>query len=427
MDAREIVLDILMDIEINGTFSNMALTKALKKNQFEDKQTRAFVSRLAEGVTESKITLDYIVNQYSKTKINKCKPMIRTLLRMGVYQIMYMDAVPDHAAVGESVKLARKHGFSGLSGFVNGVLRTIARNKKQIVYPNQEKDPVRYASVRYSMPEWLVEKFVSDYGEQAMQIIKGCFLDRPTTIRINTCKTDKETLRNMLVDAGIEVLDGDYDEAALKIRRYDFIRKVPGYKKGLFTVQDESSMCAVRAAKIKPGDIVMDVCAAPGGKTTAAAEYLQGDGHIYSMDVSMDKLSLIEENVERLGFSNVTISAHDATKPFDVPDADVVIADVPCSGLGIIGRKNDIKYRLEPDGIKSLVTLQKEILENISGYVKRGGTLLYSTCTINKSENEENVEWFLKEHPEYSLEQMRLFLPGKDTCDGFFFAVLKRG
>lgn len=426
MDAREVILDVLMDIEQNSTFSNLALQKALKKNQFEDKKLRAFVTRMCEGITESRITIDYIINQYSKTKVNKCKPFIRSVLRMGCYQILFMDGVPEHAAVSESVKLARKHGFSSLSGFVNGVLRSIAREKECIAYPDEQKNPTEYASIRYSMPEWLVKKIYTDYPKQALSIIKGCFEERMTTIRVNSCKIDKESLKQELEAVGIEVHDGLYDASALRIRNYDFIRKIPGYKKGYFTVQDESSMCAIRAAKIKPKDILMDICAAPGGKTTAAAEYMNGTGMIYSMDISEDKLSLIEENVERLGFSNVNISAHDATTPFEINNVDVVIADVPCSGLGIIGRKNDIKYRLSEDGLDELVTLQRRILDNVSGYVASGGTLLYSTCTINPNENEDNVEWFLASYPQYSLVEKRLFLPGVDQCDGFFYAVLRK-
>ena len=426
MDAREVVLDVLLDIEQNNTFSNIALQKALKKNQFEDKKLRAFVTRMCEGITEKRITLDYIINKYSKTKIKKCKPMIRSILRMGCYQIHFMDGVPEHAAVSESVKLTKKHGFSGLTGYVNGVLRSIAREKEHVTYPDLNKDKIAYASVYYSMPEWLVKKIYADYPEQALAILKGCFAERLTTVRVNLCKTDRETIKKQMQEAGIEVFDGLYDEAALRIGQYDFIRRVPGYKSGEFTVQDESAMCAVRAAHIKPGNIVMDICAAPGGKTTAAAEYLNGEGMVYSMDVSEDKLSLIQENVERLGFSNVKISAHDATMPFDIEQADVVIADVPCSGLGIIGRKNDIKYRLTEEGFENLVTLQKKILKNVSDYVAPGGTLLYSTCTINPTENEGNVQWFLKEHTEYKLEESRLFLPGVDACDGFYYAILKR-
>lgn len=445
-DTRDIALNILMDIETNNTFSNIAVSKALRQNQFADKSDRAFITRLAEGVTEYRITLDYVIDQFSKIKINKCKPMIRCILRMGVYQIMYMDSVPDSAACNEAVKLAKKHGFGSLSGFVNGVLRSIARNISDIEYPDEHGDKVKYLSVRYSMPCHLVEKILKDYPDCGERIIAGSFEDRATTIRVNTLKTSPQALRETLENNNIIVRDGNYDDKALIISGYDFIRRISGYRQGLFTVQDESSMCAVRAAGIKPGDIVIDVCAAPGGKATAAAEYLEGKGRVYSFDISEDKLELIEENVTRLGIDNVYIGRHDATSALKYSDftdmagdgkgafsvqnesvcADVVIADLPCSGLGIIGRKNDIKYRVTEAQMDELVQLQRSILDIVSGYVKSGGTLLYSTCTINPDENGNNVKWFLDKHREYELVSERLFLQGIDLCDGFYYAVLRR-
>ncbi len=427
MDSRDIVLSILMDIETRNTFSNIAISKALSKNQFEDKTVRAFITRLSEGVIEHLITLDYIINQFSKTKINKCKPLIRCILRMGAYQILYMDNVPDSAACNEAVKLAKKHNFGSLSGFVNGVLRNIARNKDDIKEPSEDTDAIKYLSIKYSMPEWLCEKFKSDYPDKYKRILEGCFWDRDTTIRVNTTKISRDELKDNLEKAGITVCNGYYHDKALLISDYDFIKKVPGYRQGLFTVQDESSMCAVRATGIKPGDIVVDVCAAPGGKTTCAAEYLNGKGKVYSMDISEDKLYLIEENVERLGFDNVEIKSHDATEPIADMKADVVIADLPCSGLGIIGRKNDIKYRLSAEQLDELVALQRKILNVVADYVVKGGTLLFSTCTINPCENQDNTRWFLENHSEFSLKEERLFLQGVDNCDGFYYGVLVKG
>lgn len=432
MDARDIALTILLDMDINNTFSNIATDKALRRHQFDDKKDRAFVTRLAEGTTECRINLDYIIDCYSKTKIKKCKPLIRCLLRMGTYQIMYMDSVPDSAATNEAVRLAKKHGFSTLSGFVNGVLRTISANKNNIVYPDRDKNLTGYLSVRYSVPEWLVAKITHDYPDCAEKILADGYAGRDTTIRVNTDKTTPDELKVLLADSGISVSDGHYADKALHISGYDFIRRVAGYRQGLFTVQDESSMCAIKAADISEGDIVFDVCAAPGGKTTAAAEYLHGTGFVYSMDIAENKLELIEENVSRLGLDNVKVFLHDATTPIspELTDghtmADVVLADLPCSGLGVMGRKNDIKYRVTMEGMRELVTLQRNILNAISKYVKKGGTLLYSTCTINPDENENNVRWFLDNHSEYALVEKRLFLQGVDDCDGFFFAVLKR-
>ncbi len=426
INARDIVLNILMDIETNKTFSNQAISKALSKNQFEDKRDRAFITRLSEGVMEQLISLDYMINQFSKTKVNKCKPLIRCLLRMGAYQILYMESVPDSAACNESVKLAKSHGFGSLSGFVNGVLRNIARNKENIPEPSGDKTSAEYLSIKYSMPQWLVEKLKKDYPERFINILEGCFWDRDTSIRVNTTRISRDELKGLIEEAGIKVEYGSYSRKALLISEYDFIKKVPGYKKGYFTVQDESSMCAIAAAGIKPGDVVVDVCAAPGGKTTCAAEYLNGQGEIYSMDISDDKLELIEDNVARLGFDNVKISCHDATEFIPNLKADVVIADVPCSGLGIIGRKNDIKYRLEEKQLQELVQLQRKILSTVRQYVKDKGTLLYSTCTINPDENQNNISWFLENNKDFELVEDRCFIQGIDTCDGFYFAVLKK-
>lgn len=433
MDTRDVALTVLLDIETNQTFSNIALGNALRKNQFTDKVERAFLSRLVEGVTETKLRLDYVIDQFSKTKVRKCKPVIVCLLRMGCYQILFMDSVPDSAACNECVKLAKKHGFAGLSGFVNGVLRTIAREKDGITYPDQKKEPEKYLSVMTSTPPWLVQKLVSEYdAESAETILQAAFADRKTSIRLNAyqIKENGETLdtyKKRLEEAGITVEPGAYYEGAWLLSGYDFIHKIPGYKQGYFTVQDESSMSAVAAAGIRPEDFVMDICAAPGGKTTAAAE-VTPNGHVLSMDIAEDKLDLIEENVERLKLTNVDIRCQDATAYMADQEekANVVIADLPCSGLGIMGRKNDIKYRVTEEQIESLVELQHTILQNACCYVKVGGTLLYSTCTITKEENTLQVERFLKEHPEYKLKEQRQFLQGIDACDGFYYAVLHR-
>ncbi|MDE6025151.1 MAG: 16S rRNA (cytosine(967)-C(5))-methyltransferase RsmB [Lachnospiraceae bacterium] len=435
IDSRDIVLTILTDIENNNTFSNIAITKALRQNQFENKQDRAFITRLAEGVTESKIKLDYVINQFSKTPVKKCKPLIRSLLRMGTYQILYMDSVPDSAVCNETVKLAKKHNFAGLSGFVNGVLRNIARNKEKIEMPD-ESDILRFLSINYSMPLWLCEKLLKDYPDKGRNIIEASFEERKTSIRVNELKIKRDELKDYIYsrqrEAGLENIslhDGYYDDKALLISGYDFIRKTPGYREGYFTVQDESSMCSVRAAGIKQGDIVVDVCAAPGGKTTCAAEFLMGTGMVYARDISEDKLALIEENVSRLAIKNVDISKWDACVVDEtlINKADVVIADLPCSGLGIMGRKNDIKYRINEEQLTELIKLQRTILETVWQYVKQGGVLLYSTCTINPEENSGNVNWFLSEHKEFKLEEERQFLQGIDKCDGFYYAKLVRG
>ena len=440
-DERDIVLDILMDIETNNTFSNIALNKALKKKQFIEKNKRAFITRLSEGVVETRLKLDYIINQFSKTKINRCKPMIRCILRMGVYQILFMDSVPDSAACNESVKLAKKHNFSTLSGFVNGVLRSISRKKNDIKYPSRETDMEEYLSVEYSMPKYLIRKIKEFYPDKNIDILKGTFYERPTSIRVNETLIKKDELKKQLEAEGINASDGNYDDKAILIKNYDFIRKISGYKKGYFTVQDESSMCAIRDAfnninKIDDDFLALDVCAAPGGKTTAALEYMDGRGRLYSLDISEEKLELIDENTERLGFNNVKTACHDATEGFENLENyytdgldngfDLIIADVPCSGLGIMGRKNDIKYHVTEEQLENLEQLQKGILDNVCKYIKDGGILLYSTCTINPNENEKTVDFFLDNHKDFKLIKQRLFLQGIDSCDGFFYTIMKK-
>lgn len=442
-NARDVVLSILLDIEGNNTFSNIAIAKALKKHQFEAKKDRAFITRLAQGITETKIKLDYIIDSFSKTPSEKCKPLIRSLLRMGVYQIMYMDAVPDSAVCNEAVKLAKKHNFGSLGGFVNGVLRAVARNKDNMAMPDK-KNMSEYLSVNYSMPEWLCKKLMEDYGEQGEKIIAASFDERKTALRVNTLKITREQLKEYIKkengkkrnskDEGsvtdIVMEDGMYDENALLVSGYDFIRSMPGYRQGLFFIQDESSMCAIKAAGIKPYQTVVDVCAAPGGKTLNAACYMEGKGKIYSRDISDEKLILVEENAGRLGIRDiVSIEKWDAKSVDEklARKADVVIADLPCSGLGIMGRKNDIKYRITQEQINELIRLQRDILSSVKQYVKKGGVLLYSTCTINPKENKENTRWFLENDSEFKLCTERQLLQGVDQCDGFYYAVLQRG
>ena len=418
IDTREIVYTILMDVETGNTFSNLAIEKALRKHRFSEKSDRAFITRLAEGVTERRLTLDYVIGCFSKLPVKKLKPAIRVLLRMGIYQMLYMDSVPDAAAVNETVRLTKKHGLAGLSGYVNGVLRSVKRGREEITYPD--------LSVEYSVPAFLSEKLFEAYPDRVGQILKSLYEERPTSLRVNQSVISRDALIEKLRAAGVTTEIGHYTDRTVLVSDYDSVSRLPGFREGAFTVQDESSVAAVLAAGIAPTDTVWDICAAPGGKTTLAAE-LAGEGMVYSMDLSEEKLPRIEENVERLGLSDrVRIMAHDARTAFDLPEPNVVIADLPCSGLGIMGRKNDIKYHVDEAKLTSLVALQREILSNIEGYIPAGGTLLFSTCTINPDENEGNTSWFLEQFPNYKKTDERLFLQGVDDCDGFYYAVLRK-
>ena len=377
-----------------GNAGNTLVKDVLDKYSYLDSSDRSFIKRLSEGVTERRITLDHVIDIYSKTPSSKMKRQIRTLIRMGAYQILYMDGVADHAAVNETVKLARKTGFSGLAGFVNAVLRNIARNRDDIAWPDKESDIVRYLSVVYSCPEWIVKKLADEQGSgNAETLLKLSVGIRPVTARVNLSKTDVDAV----VSKG-HAKRSDICPVAVTLEDYDNIAGIPAFGEGLICVQDISSMLVCLMAGIKEDDKVLDLCAAPGGKSLHAAD-LATSGRIISCDVSEKKLEKICENVERCGFSNIETRLSDATV-FDGTlegMADVVIADVPCSGLGVMGRKNDIKYNLTEGSIESLVSIQRKILKNAASYVKSGGTLMFSTCTCSRAENQDNFRFLADE------------------------------
>lgn len=430
MNSREIILDILLEISGQNEYSNILITAVLNKYDYLEPREKAFIKHVAEGTLERRIQIDYVLDRYSKVPVRKMKPLIRELLRMSVYQILFMENVPDAAVCNEAVKLAKKRRFQTLQGYVNGVLRTIVREKDKIPYPERDKDIVRYFSICYSMPEWLVRHFQKAYGDEKTEKILQGFLERqPVCVRIDE-NLEEETKKEIL-DAwkrdGVKVKSHPALSYAFLLEGTEGISRLYGYQEGFFTVQDVSSMMVVEKAGIQTGNVVLDVCAAPGGKTMHAACKLHGSGRVIACDVTEYKTQKIEENCERLGYENVTVRVQDA-RVFDETleeKADIVIADVPCSGLGVIGKKQDIKYRVTEESLQQITELQREIIRNVVRYVKPGGTLMYSTCTINSGENEEMVEWICEQ---FAFEKNRMvqLLPGIDETDGFFYARLRR-
>ena len=444
VNLRELVLGILLEINKEGQHSHLVIRSTLEKYQYLEKQERAFLTRVCEGTLEYKLRLDYILDQYSSVPVEKMKPVIREILRSSVYQLLYMDNVPDSAVCDEAVKLARKKGVYNLTGFVNGVLRKVARDYSSIHFP-EKNQPVEYLSVLYSMPKWLVEKFLAEYGfEKTEKMLEAFLKEKPTTIRIRQHLVDKEAVLESLKRQNVTVEPAPYAENAYYIKNYDYLPALEAFRMGNIQVQDVSSMLVGEVAAPKEGDYVIDLCAAPGGKTLCIADKLKGTGRIDARDISRTKTDLIRENAIRQNFLNVVVTEKDATQldSESFEKADILIADVPCSGLGVIGKKTDIKYNITQNGIAELVNLQRKILEQASTYVKPGGTLIYSTCTINKEENIENVRWFVENYPyelesidDYLCEELRCdttkegylqLLPGIHDCDGFFIARLKR-
>lgn len=426
---RELILDTLLLIDRDGEYSHIALKQVLDKYQYLDKKERAFITRVVNGTLERMIELDHIIHSFSKVKVNKMKPVIRMILRSGVYQIKYMDAVPDSAVCNESVKLAGKRGFTGLKGFVNGVLRNVSRNLARVEYPSREKDPEGYLSIRYSLPAWLAAQWISEYGlEKAEEIGEGFFAERPLCVRCNTSRISREELAERLRREGVEVTPDEEVPCALWLQGYDHVAGLPEFREGLFYVQDLSSMRAVLWADPKEGDQVLDVCAAPGGKAIHVAEMLRGTGMVEARDLTDYKIGLLEENIRRAGLANIQAVKWDATLPDPEKEEkmDIVLADLPCSGLGVLGKKPDLRYKMTPEKEEELARLQQKILSVVQAYVKPGGTLVYSTCTIHRVENEENTRWFLENHPKFRLRKERQLLPGADRGDGFYIAVMEK-
>lgn len=426
-NAREIVLDTLLEIEKNKVFSNQLLKAVLDKYDYLDVQDKRFIKRLAEGCIERRIELDYYLNQYSSVPVNKMKPLIRCLMRMGVYQIVYMDKIPDAAACNEAVKLALKRKFVNLKGFVNGVLREISRNKESLPMP-QESNIREYLSVKYSMPEWIVEMWLKEYGKEDTEVLLNALAGiHPVSVRFSGRLSEEQREEYVAAwkEQGVIAKASDIVPYVYSLESVDGISGLKGFDKGIFTVQDVSSTLCVEAAGLKETDIAMDICAAPGGKTMLAAEKCT---KVLARDLSEKKVDLIVENIERMGLTEkVETEVWDATVADDTKKefADVVFMDVPCSGLGVMGKKRDIKYHVTPETLESLVELQKQIIESSWQYVKKGGVLMYSTCTIHREENQDMSRFICEKYP-FVLEEEKQILPGFAEADGFYFARLRR-
>ena len=426
VNTRELALDTLLAVEEEGRQSHLLLRDTLEKYRFLPERERAFYVRLVEGTLERRFLLDHIINDVSKIHTDRMKPAIREILRMAVYQLRFLDSVPPSAAVNEAVKLAGRRGLAGLRGFVNGVLRNIIRCGDDIVLPERD-EPVPYLAVHYSVPEWLCARWIEENGFENAEKICASFMDRrPLTVRLRPAEKAGETAEELAAE-GVVVKDSPLVADARDLEKVGDIRLLDAFREGKIIVQDASSQLAVRAAGIRPGDAVLDLCAAPGGKSILAADLAGEEGRVISQDLTEAKIALLRENLLRCRAENVETRAGDATV-FDARlegVADVVIADLPCSGYGVIGRKPEIRYRASEEKETELAELQRRILANAARYMKPGGRLLFSTCTFCRAENEENTRWLVEEQG-LALAEQKQFLPGIDPCDGFYYAVLEK-
>jgi len=435
-DARFTVLNLLLKMESSSAYSNILLNSALSEQDLSERD-RAFAAALFYGVTERKMTLDFIIAQNSRMPLEKIQPEALHILRMGIYQLMYMPSVPDSAAVNESVKLCKRMKLFGAQGFVNGLLRSFVRNGKVVDYGGM--GTVERLSTEFSCPEWIARKFSGEYGEENAVKALGASLGAPPLFaRVNSTKTDEDELVTLLKKEGVKASVYAGLPGCIRLENAGDIEQLEAFKAGLFHIQDVSSQICCWTLRPILNETVLDICAAPGGKSFTMAELMGNRGKVISMDLYEQRVGLISSGAERLGLGIVDAQVNNATRfNEELPAADRVLCDVPCSGLGVIRRKPEIKYKDEHE-FDELPVLQKRILEVSAQYVKPGGTLVYSTCTLSRAENDDVVKAFAAEHPEFSPivqpvpfegaenSYMRTYFPDENGGDGFFTASFRR-
>ncbi|MGG3572045.1 16S rRNA (cytosine(967)-C(5))-methyltransferase RsmB [Bacillus gobiensis] len=442
MNVRDVALDALLKLEQNQAYSNLLLQSVIKQKEMINTD-RALLTELVYGTLQNQLALDFMLAPFVK-KPKKVDQWVRNLLRLSLYQMVYLEKIPDRAVFYEAVEIAKNRGHKGTASFVNGVLRSIQR--EGVPSFDDIKDQVKRLAIKTSHPEWLVQKWMNSYGyEQTEKICHIHLVPPKQTLRVNQLKTDKETLMQELHEEGYQVAEGDLSPNAIKLEK-GTIANSRFFKEGYVTIQDESSMLVARALGVEAGETVLDACAAPGGKSTHMAEMMNNTGHILSLDLHKHKMKLINQAAERLDLDIVEtrqMDAREAAMSLAKESFDKILVDAPCSGYGVIRRKPDVKYSKTPDDSERLAEIQASILNSVSGTLKKGGTLVYSTCTMDPTENEQVIHAFLKEHPEFEVDSAlkdRLpkkvenycndgriqLLPHYFGTDGFFICSMKR-
>lgn len=424
MNARELAINVLYKIEFGEGYSNVTLDKELNKSDL-DYVDKAFASELVYGVLTWKITIDEIIKMYSSIKIKKISPWILNILRIGVYQIAFLDKVPESAAVNESVKLAKQYGHEASSKFVNAILRKIEKNEMEKLLTYMSTKPMledEIISVVTSHPLWLVDELLKEYDKKFVtEFLNANNMTPEITIRSNRLINSRDELYKLLLLRKFDCRKGNLPDSIK-------VKKMTDFKNKLYTVQDEAAQLACLKLNPQAGEAVLDACSAPGGKTTYLAEIMQNKGEIIAWDVHPHRVRLVEETAQKLDISIIHAMVHDATvyMPNYKEIFDKILLDVPCSGIGVIRKKPDIKWTRKLEDFDELTRTQEKILDACSEYLKHGGRMVYSTCTVFKRENEEQVERFLLTHSDFKLvEQIKLF-PNVNDTDGFFIAVLER-
>ena len=434
-DPRLTVVKMLMKMESSEAYSNLLLDHAFNEAELSDRD-KAFAAALFYGVLERRLTLDHVIRTNSKIAFEKLDKAAVQILRTGLYQLLYMPSVPESAAVNESVKMCKKLKCFSAQGFVNGMLRSFIRSGKKISYLGIS--PEKRLSVEYSCPEWLTEKFISEYGmDFAVRALKASVGKPPVYARVNILRTTTDKVIAELAKHRIKAAPYPGLVNCIRLEKAGDIEKCAPFRQGLFHVQDISSQLCCLTLRPVVNETVLDVCAAPGGKSFTLAELMGNNGKLYSMDLHDMRVGLIEDGAARLGIKIITAMQNDASK-FNgaLPQADRVLCDVPCSGFGVIRRKPEIKYK-PPEEFAGLPEIQFQILEPSARYVKSGGTLVYSTCTLSRAENDDVADRFAAAHPEFMPivqpvplsapgDYKRTYCPDENGGDGFFTASFRR-
>ena len=422
--VREVALKCLYKIDKEEAYSNIALDDELNKNRkiLNDKDI-GLISQIVYGVTTWRLTLDTIISKYSKIKLKKISPWIINILRMGIYQIIFLDKIPKHASVDESVNLSKKYGNKGSIGFVNAVLRKVSKEDYDELFKIADKK--EKISKTQSIPIWIIEELLKNNNiEEVEEICKNLNLKPELTIRINNLKTNKKELKEKLIEKGIKIKEGVLDDFLI-LYNVKNIEKMEEFINGLFTVQDESAGLTALMLEPKEGEEILDACSAPGGKTTYIAELMKNNGNIDAWDIHEHRIKLIEQNCERLGINIVKTKIQDASKEIEpLKEYSKILLDVPCLGIGVIKRKPDIKWQRREEDVKKISKVQYEILEKCAKYLKKGGDIIYSTCSILKEENEDVIEKFIKNNSNFKIIDMKKIMPNNEQ-DGFFICKLK--
>lgn len=437
MSARETALRVLVSCRTNGAWADAALKAQMDRDQLSGPDA-ALCTRLVYGVMQQRMLLDFYIGAYCSQKPDHLQPPLLDILRLGAYQILFLDKVPDSAAVNESVNLTKKVKRAQASGLVNAVLRKISQNKNDLpAIP--DRDAEKFLSIKYSHPKWLVKRLIAILGrEEAEAYLAANNSVAPMTVQVNPMKTTEEELVAELEASGVTVKPHNWVPGCLELSGTGDLTHLPAFREGKFLVQDPAARLVSLIAGVKPGERVLDVCAAPGGKTFSAAFEMKGEGRILACDLHENKLKRIREGAERLGLGCVETAAADGRQqnPDWIGGFDTVIVDAPCSGLGIIRKKPDTRYK-KADDLFTLPVIQEAILDNAASYVRPGGTLIYSTCTILPEENQQVTAAFLASHSEFSRESFALPAPVGETeeltlwpqrheTDGFYICRMKR-